>query len=631
MSAAKQDVSREVEKLIAEWGWANPPEEIRQLADLAVLIGSSHAAALRELTTLTEVEVARLQANKPAAKDLLSYAAEQHPSAVQPVREQIVSMTSGSVFYRQLSVLSVHPEMGKPEIRTRCDGLNCVLMTIEARRPVLVFGTHTAMTKFETMGRTERERDPLTAVAGERPLLAVGSNDDISVLLARHRNGETYTNDQAQAWHATTEDTTNHPERRELIRLLDHAISTKATDIALVPNLDGSYGIFVRRWGALTPAATGGTWPPEVADAAIQVLQNKSGANPDNTQYRAPLDGQITYRSTEGDAFMRLSFIPLNHAGDIRGRPSVSIRLFSRSEKKIDLDELNLPTEVRAAIEDAIRMPAGGVVVAGPMNSGKSTTIGGMIGLHHTIFGDTKKRVSVEDPIERHLGNISQFNVPMVMHRRDGTQIEDQERFNTIMRGLKRHDVNVFWIGEVRDPETAEFCVNASVSGCLALATLHAKDCVLAFDLLSQYVDPTKRFQLAEAMSLVISQRLVPALCEACKAEHSVTPEDQRRWNQYMQFSGESVELPAKFYQATSHADSGCTRCQDGYSGYALVCEVLPFTREVRTAAGILAAREPGTAQARDAMAKARTLTMVQSAHRELCAGRVDMNSVLHL
>lgn len=631
MSAILEEKDALAVRRAADWGWANPPQEILQLAKLSLQVGNSQAKALRELNVLNDADVARLQANKPAAKDLLSYAAEQHPSAVQPVQEQIVAITSGSPFYSQLKFLSPHPEMAQPEVRSRCDALECVLMTVENVRPVLIFSTHTGMTKFETMGRSERSEDALIGAAGERPLLAVGSRDDISVLLSRNRNGETYASEQSLVWHSTAEDTTNFPERRELIRLLDHAISTKGTDIALIPKLDGSYDIRVRRWGALVPALTSQSWPPEVADAAIQVLQNKSGATPDNTQYRTPRDGQISYRSTVGDAYMRLSFIPQNHGGDIKGRPSVSIRLFSRSEAKIDLAELSLPAEVLEAIDVAVRMPAGGILVAGPMNSGKSTTIGGMIGLHHTIFGDTLKRVSVEDPIERFLSGITQFNVPAIMQKQDGSLVDDEERFNTILRGLKRHDVNVFWIGEVRDKETAEFCVNASVSGCLSLSTIHAKDCVLAFDLLSQFVDSTKRFQLAEAMSLVISQRLIPALCERCKVPVVASDEDRRRWNTYMQFAGDDLALPENYYRAATHKESGCPHCQNGYSAYALVCEVLPFTRAVRTAAGILAAREPGTGQARAEMAKARTLTMVASAHRELVAGRVGLNSVLHL
>lgn len=616
--------------LARKWGWRNPPSEVLVMADLAARVGTDREAALVQLGVIDEVGLLRLRAQLPAGRDLLSWAAEMHPSTVQPVQEQVIAITSGSPFYSQIRILDQHPAMEEPDVQARCAALDCVIRLVEGSHPVVVFSNHHAMTIFETMGRAEKATDPLMRAAAGAPLLAVGSRDEISILIGRASGDRAFVAEQAAVWHAAGEADNGNPAQRELVRLIDHAISVDATDISMAPQRDGSYKLFVRRYGALVPAGTGSRWSPEVADAGVNALVNRSNANPDNTQFRSPRDGQISYRSTVGDAYLRLSFIPLNHMGEIKPRASVSVRLFSRSEQTISLGELGLPAEAVSALRDAVRMPAGAIVVSGPMNSGKSTTLAGCMGEHNVAFGDTKKRVSIEDPIERHIANVSQFNVPSVMLKQDGSKVEDAERFNEIMRGLKRHDVNAFWIGEVRDRESAEFCVNAAVSGCLAMTSIHAKDCVLAFDLLGQYVDQTKRFQLAESVSLVLSQRLVPKLC-SCKGERVPTEEDQRQWQQYMEFAGEAFPLPPMIAFARGNDETGCDMCLDGYAGYALICEVLPFTREVRTAAGILAAREPGYAEARRAMAAKRSLTMVESAWREVCAGRVDIKSVLHL
>lgn len=618
--------------LTAHWGWSNPPEEVVRIAQIAADSAGDQGAVLRSLDVLDRATLARLLETRPGHLSVIEYAVVEQPAKVQPYVEQVLALSSRQPFYAQLKVLDPHAGMKAPNVVRRCEALDCVLMLIESSRPVIVFSSHKSMMQFGILGRKEKQQDPLLIEAGEEPLLAVGSRDDISAIIAQSGGrSEVFAAEQAQVWHASSSETQSSQAQRELARLLDHAIEKGASDIALVPRRDGTYSVKIRRWGALVDPRTAGKWNQQMAADVIGVLEDKSGANPSKTIYRSPRDGQISYRSTVGEAFLRLSFVPLNHPGEVKSRPSVSIRLFSHSESKIDLESLGLPEEVVDAIDAAVRMPAGAILLAGPMNSGKSTTIAGALGRHVDIYGETLKRVTVEEPIERFLPDLIQVNVPPVMLGADGSLVEGSDRFNIFLRGLKRHDVNVFWVGEVRDDETADFCVTSAVTGCLSLSTIHAKDCVLAFDVLSQWVAPNKRFQLSEAVALVVSQRLVPALCGHCKVTSGVTQADRKLWASYMDMVGESHKLPSKLARRVENAESKCPHCEDGYSGYSVVCEVLPFNREVRTAAGQLASRGSGIEEARATMAKNRTLTMVESAWRRLKDGVVDLRSVLYL
>lgn len=621
-------------KLANKWGWDNPSEKILTLAAHAVAIDGDVERALLRLELVDAPTMERLRDRvRVDGTDLLEAAVTESPARVQPYTEMVRALCQQLPFYEHLDVLTQHSAMTDPQVVRQCEEQDCALMLIEGTRPVIVFSTLRAMVNYKIQGRADKSSDALLQKAGtEAPQLAVGSRDDISAIVSQAggtKDGEA--GQSANVWHSASQETKQQPAQRELARLLDHAIDNEASDIALIPQRDHSYRIKIRRWGSLLSPRTATTWSPAMASAIIEVLQSKSGANPQNTSYRTPRDGQISYKSPVGDAFLRLSFVPLNHMGEIKTKPSVSIRLFSHSESKISLDGLGLPVEVVQAMDDAVRMPQGMILVVGPMNSGKSTTVAAGLGRHIDLFGETKKRISVEDPIERFIAGVTQVQVPTVMLSSSGERVSDSGRWDEIMRGLKRHDGNTFWIGEVRDTDTATFCATTAGSGHLAFSTIHAKDSVLGFDVLSTMVKEELRFQLAECMSLVISQRLVPKLCSKCSVAAEPTAEERRQWASYMAMVGEAESLPAQLKRSRPHSETGCPDCQDGHSGYAPVCEVLPFTREVRDAATALQARGAGAVDARKRMSAGRTLTLVQCVARHLEAGDVELASVLYL
>ncbi|KOB43469.1 GspE/PulE family protein [Xanthomonas arboricola] len=619
--------------MAAGWGWTRPSDDIIRLANIAQTTSGKPELGLSELKLLEPQQIEVLRRKHPGSKDLLDLAAQEYPAKVQPFLEMINALSNGFPFYDQLEILEPHPTINEAAVAKRCEELDCALLLIESQQPVIVFSTFKAMMSYSTAGRAAKANDPLLVKTGDAsPKFAVGSRDDISAIIAQARgHQDEAAGESVNVWHATSPETKEHPAQRELARLFDHAIAEGATDVALIPQLDGSYHVLIRKYGKLIAPRTGARWLPQLANSIIEVLQNKSGANPSNTAYKTPRDGHISYKSGVGDAFMRASFVPLNHLGELKTRPSVSVRLFSHSESTINLEALGLQPEVLAAIDDAVRMPQGQILVAGPMNSGKSSTIAGALGLHARIYGRSRKRVSVEEPIERFIADVTQINVPPIALKQGGVRVADEQRFNEILRGLKRHDVNTFWIGEVRDQETAEFCATVSASGHLLLTTIHAKDSILAFDILAKMVRADMRFQLAESMALIISQRLVPSLCTVCHRKSAPTDTEVAQWARYMSILGEKLALPPVLSYARPHEDTQCPHCEDGYAGLVPVSEVLPFTRSVRDAALILLEAEGDKKAARLAIAKERTLTLVGSAHRYLAAGAVDLASVIYL
>jgi type IV pilus assembly protein PilB len=634
--ASMREVRLDPTGLAAEWGWDNPTEEILEIAAKSLY---AQTVACGEILVawgaLDAITRDRLLARKPKEIQTLQYFAEQEPMRVLQYVEQILALQKGYPFYERLSLLEVHPEMAEQVVRKRCDELDVVMMNIEGRRAVLVFSKWEALLKYSTMGSAKLS-DPLYRASGNTmPLLAVGSRDDISSVLNMHHEDGSEAGGESgnKLWNATS-DEMNTPEGRELARLFDHALVENATDVSLKPSgRNGAVKVMIRKWGRLvTPfrkskaqnSSSGDAdfvFSPELASKAINLLASKSGANPSGTRMRIPSDGQITYRSTTGDAFMRLNFIPLNHLGEIKDLRSVSVRLFSRNESSIALEDLRIPENVADQIRDAVRMPQGLILVAGPVNSGKSSTIAGAIGEHVNVFGDTSNRLSVEDPIERHLKGITQINVP--------THIQDQaERFNVTLRAIKRHDLNLLWVGEVRDRQSAEFCVAFAGSGHLVLSTIHAKDSILAYDILSQMVDAGVRFQLAESMALSVSQRLVKTLCPHCspaKNMQAPTEQERRLFELNLQVLGEKEELPELVNRPHP---GGCDKCDDGYSGSLPICEVLPFTRAVKDSAIALLNNENMREQ-RQRIADARTVTLLQSGLDLVKQGKVDINSIL--
>jgi len=613
------DLDAEVLQIARDWGWRNPPKDIIELARQAHMAKKIKSGELVvQMGIITEAQKSRLLASKPSHVQTIAWFAQCDP-AVAPFVEQLLALKVGYPYYGTLSLLSIHPCMNDAAVAARADELDAAVMLIEETTPVVVFSQFTSLIKFKSMGRGDRLNDAIARAVGTDVRLAVGSRDEISAVLKGIRSSAESSASVVEAiniWSAGSAENQSQPANREIGRIIDHALSQGATDIALLPLRNGDLQVQMRKFGEMiNPNAVTGRINADLARQIVSLLQAKSGANPTNTIQRVPTDGQITYRSVSGDVFLRLSFIPMNHLGDLRNLTSVSIRLLPRVESVISLDDLRLEQHVIDQIRFAMQISQGLVLVVGPTNSGKSTTIAGALGEHVKLFGDRRKRLSIEDPIERFVHGVQQYNAPQ--HIRD-----DAQRFEIVLRAFKRHDPDIIWVGEIRDRVTADLCVSAATTGHLVLSTLHANDTVIAFDAIAKMADREKRFQLAESMSLLISQRLVKEVCPHCCRIERPTDDEHRLFRQYLKMIGESAELP----ETIAHTNpQGCARCDSGYVGLLPINEVLPFDRQAKDAA--IALLSGGTR--RDTLAKARTLTLAESALRLLAQHKVDLSAVI--
>ncbi|WP_137922304.1 ATPase, T2SS/T4P/T4SS family [Hydrogenophaga sp. 2FB] len=617
-------INHEAMALAKELGWSLPPKAVIDMCkglQLARGIPSGYPGELLvSLGYISREQLDRALMRRPDNSPQIQWIAQQEPGANIPV-EKIMALISGIPHYEDLDLLSVHHAMSEPGALKRADESDAAIMLIEDTAPVVVFSSVTSLLKFKSMGREDRANDPIMqALEGVEPSLAIGPRDEISSVLkeVRSRDLGGSGNEAANVWNAETSE--NRKEEARLVsRMLDHALAEGANDIALLPNANGDMVIQMRRLGQMMkPTAVADLLQSELASQVVNLLMSRSGANPTNTNQRVPTDGQITYRSQVGEAFLRLSFIPLNHLGSIKNLTSVSIRLLPKTEISVNLENLHLDAEVVEQISFAMKMSQGLVMVVGPTNSGKSTTIAGAIGEHVKLFGDTQKRLSVEDPIERLVPGVTQINAPPINLIKD-----EGERFNIILKAIKRHDPDMIWVGEVRDTVTAELCVASATTGHLVLSTLHANHTLMGYDVLAKSVPDDKRFQLIESISMIISQRLIKLVCDQCSTVEPVNENDRKIFRKYLETVGEDVDLPN---EVARYNPVGCKSCNfQGYRGMVPINEVLPFTRMVKDAAIEMLSGN----NKRDVMASARTVTLLGASMKLLNDKRIDLADVL--
>jgi general secretion pathway protein E len=317
------------------------------------------------------------------------------------------------------------------------------------------------------------------------------------------------------------------PVIRMINALLTQALREGASDIHIEPfeqisvvrfRIDGSLRDVVR---------------PKKAIHASLISRIKIMAQLDIAEKRLPQDGRITLRVGGKPVDVRVSTLPTGH-----GERAV-LRLLDKEAGQLDLQNLGMSTEVLTKFDKLIAQPHGIVLVTGPTGSGKTTTLYAALSRLNQVSTNI---LTVEDPIEYELNGIGQTQVNQ---RIDMT-------FAKALRAILRQDPDIIMIGEIRDLETAQIAVQASLTGHLVLATLHTNDSAAAVTrLLDMGIEP---FLLSSSLLGVLAQRLVRKLCEHCKRK------DGEYWHEV-----------------------GCDRCgQTGYQGRIGVYELLLTTEQIR-------------------------------------------------
>jgi len=326
------------------------------------------------------------------------------------------------------------------------------------------------------------------------------------------------------------------------------AFKDRATDIHFEPAED-ELRIRYRIDGILhqTPM------PPQLKrfqSALISRIKVMSGMN--ISEKRLPQDGRINVRIKGEEIDIRVSTVPTVYG------ESVSLRLLTRGKIFLSLDKLGFSPLEEAAIREIIVKPHGIFLVTGPTGSGKSTSLYAFLSAINSVH---KRIITIEEPVEYELKGINQIAV----------RPEIGLTFAMGLRHILRQDPNVVMVGEIRDQETAEIAIRASLTGHLVFSTLHTNDAPSAFTrLIDMGIEP---FLVASSVEAVMAQRLVRTICSHCKTEQKVDAEYLRR----IGFPEEEIGI-AKFWHG-----AGCEECrQQGYQGRKGIYELLLVSEAIR-------------------------------------------------
>jgi general secretion pathway protein E len=339
--------------------------------------------------------------------------------------------------------------------------------------------------------------------------------------------------------------TTQAPVIRMINALLLQALRERASDLHFEPYETRAVVRF-RVDGVLRDVIE----PPRALHAAL-VSRLKIMASLDIAEKRLPQDGRISLKLGDKVVDVRVSTLPTGPG------ERVVLRLLDKDSARLDLEALGMDEGTRDAIDRLIREPHGIVLVTGPTGSGKTTTL--YAALSRLPRGSVNM-MTVEDPIEYALDGVAQTQV--------NPRIELD--FARTLRAILRQDPDVIMIGEIRDLETAQIAVQASLTGHLVLATLHTNDATSAVTRLQDMgVEP---YLLASSLLGVLAQRLVRTLCPACRVAHEPSAGEGKLLDE--------LGLPAA--QAVWTAP-GCDACnQTGFRGRTGVYELLLVDDSIR-------------------------------------------------
>jgi len=343
------------------------------------------------------------------------------------------------------------------------------------------------------------------------------------------------------------EDLLESEDDAPIIRLLNamftEAVREGASDIHIEP-YESRLAIRFRVDGVLREVLE-----PDRALAPLIVSRIKVLAKLDIAEKRLPQDGRISIKIAGHPVDVRVSTLPSGHG------ERVVLRLLDKQGGKLSLEHLGMAPDTMALLDKMVHRPHGIVLVTGPTGSGKTTTLyAGM-----TRINDKSRNImTVEDPIEYYLDGVSQTHV--------NTKVD--MTFARSLRAILRQDPDVVMVGEIRDVETAEIAVQASLTGHLVLSTLHTNSAIGAITRLRDMgVEP---FLLASSLLGVLAQRLVRVLCPDCKRPRSASPADCK------------VLGIDEHHSPIIHDSVGCSKCNYlGYRGRVGVYELIEIDANI--------------------------------------------------
>ena len=370
--------------------------------------------------------------------------------------------------------------------------------------------------------------------------------------------------------------------------ILIEAINERASDVHVEPDEQG-LSIRYRIDGLLQEQ----TLPPEIHRFQAAIISRlKIMAHLNIAEKRLPQDGRIKMRVHNREVDVRVSIIPMIHG------EGIVLRLLDKSRMVFNLANVGMFPDIYKRFRQLIDRPHGILLVTGPTGSGKTTTLYSAL---NEIKDRTTKIITVEDPVEYHTQGISQIQV----HTKIGLT------FAAGLRSILRHDPDVILIGEIRDLETAESAIQASLTGHLVFSTLHTNDAPSAFTrLIDMGIEP---FLVASTIEGVMAQRLVRTICPNCKVEyhpehHEIPP-----------------DFPSNGDRLTLYRGVGCRTChQTGFRGRTGIYELMATGDTIRE----LAVQRVNAAVIRNQALKEGMISLRQDGWRKVLAGLTTIEEV---
>lgn len=373
--------------------------------------------------------------------------------------------------------------------------------------------------------------------------------------------------------------------------LLFQAIKERASDIHIEP-FERSITVRFRIDGILYEIIS----PPKRFQSSI-ISRVKIMAGLNIAEKRLPQDGRIRIKIAGKDVDIRVSTIPTAFG------ESVVMRLLDKSNMLLKLEQIGLLGKKVATLRSLIHKSYGIVLVTGPTGAGKTTTLYSALS---EINSTTKKIITVEDPIEYQLAGVNQVQI--------NSKID--LTFAAGLRSILRQDPDVIMVGEIRDIETAEIAIQASLTGHLVFSTLHTNDSAGALTrLLDMGVEP---FLVASSLLGVVAQRLVRVLCKNCAQKYSPSDEELRELG---------IER-AQIQNAQFLKPVGCPQCvETGYSGRTGIYEMLLMDEGVRS---LLMQRNDSTVIKKFAISKGMETLRIDGA-RKILQGQTSVAEILRV
>jgi type IV pilus assembly protein PilB len=338
------------------------------------------------------------------------------------------------------------------------------------------------------------------------------------------------------------------PITKLVYSIITGGIDARASDRHIEPQ-ESDVKVRYRIDGTLRPAID------VPASAQLEVISHiKIMADMDISERRAPQDGHMTTRHNKKEYDLRVSSLPAV------GGEKIVIRILDKDVNRWSIDEIVTSPEDNEKFRSLVQNPYGMILLTGPTGCGKTTTLYAILQLLNT---PERNIVTVEDPVEYRLNGITQVQVKPVAGR----------TFASALRSIVRQDPDIILIGEIRDLETAEIAVSASLTGHLVLSTLHTNDAAGAISRLINLGIPS--FLVASALLGTVAQRLLRMSCSDCRQAHDyeLSKEELRAL----------FRKPNEDKKIRLHRGVGCNSCfQTGYHGRKSIYEILCVSPEVR-------------------------------------------------